>query len=82
MSPQNPAIDPRRTALLIMDYQPAVLDGLGRAPKNKLERGGSAYPLASVKKLTLLPAQDSKGGQASTRSRGRYAFSLVSIYAS
>jgi hypothetical protein len=28
MSPQNPAIDPRRTALLIMDYQPAVLGGL------------------------------------------------------
>ena len=24
MSPQNPAIDPRRTALLIMDYQPVV----------------------------------------------------------
>jgi hypothetical protein len=23
MSPQDPAIDPRRTALLIMDYQPA-----------------------------------------------------------
>jgi nicotinamidase-related amidase len=29
VSPQNPAIDPRRTALLIMDYQPAVLGGLG-----------------------------------------------------
>ena len=29
MSPQNPAIDPRRTALLIMDCQPAVLGGLG-----------------------------------------------------
>jgi len=28
MSPQNPAIDPRRTALLIMDYQPAVLGSL------------------------------------------------------
>ena len=28
MSPQNPAIDARRTALLIMDYQPAVLGGL------------------------------------------------------
>ena len=28
MSPQNPAIDPRRTALLIMDYQPAILGGL------------------------------------------------------
>jgi hypothetical protein len=41
--------------------------GSSRAPKNKLERGGSAYPLASVKKLTLLPAQDSRGGQASTR---------------
>ena len=29
MSAQNPAIDPRRTALLIMDYQPAILGGLG-----------------------------------------------------
>jgi len=28
MSSQNPAIDPRRTALLIMDYQPAVLGRL------------------------------------------------------
>ena len=28
MPPQNPAIDPRRTALLVMDYQPAVLGGL------------------------------------------------------
>src|SRR6201987_550002 len=28
MSPQNPAIDARRTALLIMDYPPAVLGGL------------------------------------------------------
>ena len=28
MSPQNPAIDPQRTALLIMDYQPAVLGSL------------------------------------------------------
>jgi hypothetical protein len=28
MSPKNPAIDPRRTALLIMDYQPAVLGSL------------------------------------------------------
>jgi hypothetical protein len=28
MSAQNPAIDPRRTALLIMDYQPAILGGL------------------------------------------------------
>jgi hypothetical protein len=29
MSPQNPGIGPRRTALLIMDYQPAALGGLG-----------------------------------------------------
>jgi hypothetical protein len=28
MSPQNPAIDPRRTALLIMDYQPVDLPSL------------------------------------------------------
>jgi nicotinamidase-related amidase len=28
LPPQNPAIDPRRTALLIMDYQPAVLGSL------------------------------------------------------